>query len=86
MNLAEREGLDGLFPGNPLTQARELVLAIVSDELAIIKSDAGDSSTNDEATNADESNDEKEKDGNQIMKELFDKDCGCRRHTIQVEI
>ena len=32
-NLGELEGLDGLFPENPLTQARELLLAVRKNEL-----------------------------------------------------
>lgn len=86
MNLAEREGLDGLFPGNPLTQARELVLAIVNDELAIIKSDNDGVASDDEHVESADEEKSEEKDGNQIMKELFDKNCGCRRHTIEVKI
>ena len=32
MNLAEKAGLDGLFPEHPLSQARELLLAVLRDE------------------------------------------------------
>ena len=34
-NLAEKEGLDVLFPENPLSQAREFLLAVLHDELVM---------------------------------------------------
>ena len=34
-NLAEKEGLDGLFPENPLTQCHELLLAVLQDAFVI---------------------------------------------------
>lgn len=45
-NLAEKEGLDGLFPGNPLAQAREFLLAVLKDELVIFSDDANENSEN----------------------------------------
>ena len=74
-NLAEREGLDGIFPYNPLTQARELVLAIVNDELVIIQKEDSE----------EDSSDTKEKiDEKEFCLKLFED--VCKRHTYPVEV
>ena len=43
MNLSERAGLDSLFPFHPLTQCREVLKAVINDELVIIKKEDKDS-------------------------------------------
>jgi hypothetical protein len=43
-NLAEKEGLDGLFPGNPLTQVRKFLLAVLKDEMIICSEDSDEKS------------------------------------------
>lgn len=40
MNLSEREGLDGLFTNHPLSQAREMIHALLCDELMLPIDDA----------------------------------------------
>lgn len=42
MNLSERAGLDSLFPFHPLTQCREVLKAVINDELVIIKKEDND--------------------------------------------
>ena len=41
-NLAEKEGLDGLFPQNPLSQAHEFLLAVLKDEFVMLRQDTDD--------------------------------------------
>ena len=36
-NLAEKEGLDGLFPENPLSQAHEFLLSVLNDEYVTVR-------------------------------------------------
>ena len=50
MNLSEKPGLDGLFPFHPLSQCRELLKALINDQLVIIKKedDSNDSLEKDE--------------------------------------
>lgn len=79
-NLAEKEGIDGLFPFNPLTQAREFVLAIVNDELVIIKKD--ESEDDDEVK--EESDSEEKVDEKEFCLGLFADE--CRRHTYEVNV
>ena len=38
-NLAEKEGLDGLFPENPLSQAHEFLLSVLNDEYVTVRQD-----------------------------------------------
>ena len=71
MNLSERIGLDGMFPDHPLSQARELVQAVLFDELIDYAKEQADS---------DESKSEEN------MTVLFEKGEILRRHTYEVEI
>ena len=73
-NLAEKEGLDGLFPGNPLSQAREFLLAALENKFVIEKQD--NPSNNNEPKSKDYS--EKE-----MLRSLFVDE--CRRYTYLVE-
>ena len=75
-NLAEREGIDGLFPYSPLTQAREFVLAIINDELVIINKEDDDTST--------EQDDKKDFNEKEYCLGLFED--RCRRHRYPVEV
>lgn len=72
-NLAEKEGLDGLFPYNPLSQAREFLLAVINDELVIEKEESEEDK---------ESQSDEEKDFS--VADLFVDE--CRRYTSVVEI
>lgn len=83
-NLAEKEGLDGLFPENPLTQAHAFLHAVLNDRLVIIEKENTDeqsSETNDSESMTEE---EKKARSNEFMAGLFVDE--CRRHTFLVEI
>lgn len=67
MNLSEREGLDGLFPDHPLSQAREFVHALLFDELMLPPAEPDDNET------ADEENVTEEEETD-MMELLFSKD------------
>ena len=92
MNLSERVGLDGLFPGNPLSQAREFVLAVTKDELVLIKKeDSSEEKEKEDTENEEQPDDEtvdeqKKKDSDELLRSLFEKSDRCRRHTYPVEI
>lgn len=78
-NLAEKEGLDGLFPENPLTQAREFILALINDELVTV----GDNSDEDD-DKEELSEEEKQKESDEFLAGLFEDE--CRRYTLTVEV
>lgn len=88
-NLAEKEGLDGMFPENPLSQAHEFLIAVLKDELVVVRHDdeeengtSADNHTTDPGTELTaEERAEKEK---ELLLGLFVDE--CRRHTIQVDI
>lgn len=92
MNLSERVGLDGLFPGNPLSQAREFVLAVTQDELVLIKKEDSseeqekENTKNEEQTDDKTVDEQKKKDSDELLRSLFEKSDRCRRHTYPVEI
>lgn len=75
MNLSEKEGIDGLFPYHPLTQAREFLLAVLQDKFVIVKKE--DSEDNEE--DAKEKPDEKE-----FLRKLFVDE--CQRHTCDIDV
>ena len=79
-NLAEKEGLDGLFPENPLTQAHAFLLAVLNDELVIIKKESEGEKSSDETV----SDEEKKAKSNEFLAGLFVDE--CRRHRYSVEI
>lgn len=62
MIMAERRGLDGLFPGDPLSQARELVLALTKDSYYKTRDEI-------EAESAETKKDKKEDADKQTIKE-----------------
>ena len=80
-NLAEKEGLDGFFPENPLSQAREFILAIVNDELVTSRKDDSDEET-EEFENLSE--EEKRKRSNETLSKMFVDE--CRRYTETIDI
>lgn len=79
-NLAEKEGLDGLFPGNPLTQAREFILALINDELVTV----GDNSDEENDDKEELSEEEKQNESDELLASLFEDE--CRRYTLTVEV
>lgn len=88
MNLAEKEGIDGLFPDNPLTQAREFLIAALRDEYVIVRKENDDNeSASDEDQKDNEDNltpEEKKEKEKEFLRGLFED--RCRRHTIPVEV
>ena len=67
MNLSEKEGIDGLFPYHPLTQAREFLLAVLEDKFVIMKKDNSEENTEEESTQKEEEKD--------FLKRLFVDEC-----------
>lgn len=80
MNLAERAGLDGMFPENPLSQTREFIQAVLYDELIIEEEKTSESERKVENDSV-EGVDKKE-----ILMELFDKSEECRRPRRKIQI
>ncbi|WP_051206096.1 hypothetical protein [Butyrivibrio sp. FC2001] len=80
-NLAEKEGLDGLFPDNPLTQAREFILAIINDELVTVGNEDSDEEDEDKKELSEE---EKQQKSKEFMAGLFEDE--CRRYTERVDV
>ncbi len=78
MNLSERAGLDGLFPYHPLSQCRELLKAILNDQIVLVERDKDNSDSNDDGSISDIKS-EKE-----MMLMLFNNEVD--RHTYDVEI
>lgn len=80
MNLADKEGIDGLFPDSPLSQAREFLYAVLEDKYVLTKEDVDKSKTDGE---------QKETEGNnesnaEILKKLLSD--GCRRYIKDVDV
>lgn len=74
-NLSEKEGIDGLFPYHPLTQARELLLSVLNNDFVIIQKKKDDNEEDDEP---------EKKDDIELTRELFvDR---CRRHRTHIDI
>ena len=88
MNLAERSGLDGLFPYNPLTQARELLLALINDEYVIIRKEASEEEKNseDQSEAKEKTPEEKKAETTEFYRKLFAKAPELSRHTYPVEV
>jgi hypothetical protein len=75
-NLAEKESLDGLFPGNPLSQAREFVMAVIKDELVFSPDDSGEKSGETKEAGSKETTD---------VKNLFVDECLRKTYVVEVE-
>ena len=67
-NLAEKQGLDALFPYSPLTQAHEFLLAVLEDKFVITKRDDTDAEKNHSASDNKMSEQE-------ILSKLFVDEC-----------
>lgn len=80
-NLAEREGLDGLFPENPLTQAHEFLYAILNNTLVFIKKSPDENLSENREQLTEE---QKEQESREFLRGLFEEK--CRRHTVEVEV
>lgn len=85
-NLAEKEGLDGLFPENPLSQAHEFLLAVLRDEFVAARQESADADeeaedAEDESETSPERRAEKEK---KFLLGIFADE--CRRYTYPVEV
>lgn len=87
-NLAEKEGLDPLFPENPLSQAHEFLIAVLRDEFTTVLQDdeeEAESSDSGEEDNADNlSPEEKAKKENEMLRGLFIDE--CTRYTVEIEV
>lgn len=85
-NLAEKEGLDGLFPEHPLSQAHEFLLAVLRDEFVTVRQSNDDpeaDSINEEDTGS-ESPEERAKKEKEFLLGIFVDE--CRRYTYSVEV
>jgi hypothetical protein len=92
MNLSERAGLDGLFPADPLSQAREFVNAILFDELMEYTEDEGPTSIfkekdelQDSERNEQDEIARKEKEKEMLLP-AFEKGEKCKRPRYTVEV
>ena len=79
MNLSEKSGLDGLFPYHPLTQARELLLALLEDKFVIIKKE------NDKNENENNEEPKEEMSEKEMLSKLFE-DGKVARHTYDIDV
>lgn len=84
-NLAEKEGLDGLFPENPLSQAHEFLLAVLHDEFVTVRQESTDAEEAEDAEDKSETSPEKraEKEKEFLLGIFADE---CRRYTYPVEV
>lgn len=85
-NLSEMSGLDGLFPDHPLTQARELALAVLSDELVLFKEKDENESESADVPEEEKTPEEQKQEETEFLLSMFDKEERCRRYTYEVEI
>ncbi len=83
-NLAEKEGLDGLFPENPLTQAHAFLLAVLNDELVIVKKESEEEASSDEEEEL-LTDEEKRAKSNEFLAGLFVDECRRQRFTVEIE-
>ncbi|WP_408069494.1 hypothetical protein [Butyrivibrio sp. JL13D10] len=95
MIMPERPGLDGLFPDDPLSQARELVLALTEDSYYKTRDEIEAESKKDtsnkgkkaekELTDSTEKSEEDKEDPREVYKMLFSKDVS-RNGAYKIEI
>ena len=85
-NLAEKEGLDVLFPESPLSQAHEFLLAVLNDEFVNVRQEADDAEeyTVQEEEDIAESSEEKAEREKEFLLDLFVDE--CRRCTFSIEV
>lgn len=79
MNLSERPALDALFPEHPLSQARELLAAIIKDEHVLPKA-------NDNSEEKDRVFEDYKENDKQFYFDLFAKDSKLVRPTVEIEV
>ena len=79
-NLSEMEGLDGMFPEHPLSQAREFLLSVLLDEY--VTDDTEQTDTEQPTPETEEENSEER--GKELLRDLF-RD-GCRRPTTRISL
>ena len=82
MNLSERPALDALFPDHPLSQARELVVAIVEDKHILCKKQHNNNSEDD----INEISNEYKNDQDKFYHDLFAKESVLKRPTVDIEL
>ena len=80
MNLADKEGIDGLFPDSPLSQAREFLYAVIEDKYVLTKEDMDKSKIDGEQKEAEDNNESNA----EILKKLLSD--GCRRYTKDIVV
>lgn len=86
-NLAEKEGLDGLFPENPLSQAHEFLIAVLRDEFTTVRDDSpagGPESDEEQKASDDLTPEEKAAREKELLLGLFVDE--CRRYTKPIEV
>ncbi len=81
-NLAEKEGLDALFPDNPLTQAHELLLSVLEDRYVKVKRDIDDEEA--ETKNDGDKDKSREEQEREFLLKIFVDE--CMRITYPVEV
>lgn len=89
MNLSERSGVDALFPDHPLSQARELVIAITEDKKVLVKKADEDTEQTDNVDESEKKSDfvkQYESNNKQFYIDLFAKDPVLSRHTLDIEV
>jgi hypothetical protein len=82
MNLSERPGVDALFPNQPLSQARELISAIIEDKYLLTKEEA----KGDGLKSQDSIMEEYENDMIKLYRDLFAKEPVLLRPSVTIEV
>ena len=82
MNLSERPGVDALFPNHPLSQARELLSAIIEDKYLLAKEKA----KGDGLKCQDSIMEEYENDMIKFYRDLFAKEPVLLRPSVTIEV
>lgn len=88
-NLAEKEGLDCLFPENPLSQAHEFLLAVLKDEFVTVRQESVDDAESESPLDQKESGNAEDKEGREESEKEFLQNVfvdECRRYTYLVEV
>lgn len=79
MNLSERKALDALFPEHPLSQARELITAIIKDQHILPK-------VKEHSEEQNQAFEEYKDNNKQFYIDLFDKDSKLIRPTVEIKV
>ena len=87
MNLSERSSVDGLFPSHPLSQAREVVMALIEDKYVVSKEEKEQDDQSGNVAETEAYFEENYKDNmQQFYLDLFSKESVLGRHTIDIDI